>query len=256
MRPGSEYSTTVINCLFLFCKHENQVCYEHFFEAMKTLPSVLFDLPPLVPDIVDSDRARAIVNAREVVWSGSKSVLCWPHVHLYKEQGKFAKHMSASCTPETRGRIEADITILHEMRSQEMFDVVFEFMEVVWTNEGEGGFAVYFRRYYGNGVWSHWWYGAAVVPGVASNQNPIEARHSVQKKLLGNALLNVSPFVMASKSAPLLLAAEGASNADPKKWPSTLEVPPVLTATVAAKARNLQTELKTVEVRTGSLLMK
>jgi hypothetical protein len=73
--------------------------------------------------------------------------------------------------------------------------------------------------------------------------------HSVQKKLLGPELLNASPFVFASKSAPLLLAAAGASNADPKKWPSTLEVKPRLTATVAAKAINLKKTLKTVKVR-------
>ena len=130
-----------------------------------------------------------------------------------------------------------------------MFDVAFEFMEDVWTTEGEGGFALFFRRYYGSSVWSHWWYGAALVPGVAAGQNPIEVGHSVQKKLLGPELLNATPFVFASKSAPLLLAAAGASNADPKKWPSTLEVKPRLTATVAAKAINLKKTLKAVKVR-------
>ena len=247
--PGSEYTTTIFNVLFLSCKHENQVCYRHYFEVMKTLPAVLYNLPPFVPNVVGSDRARAIVNAREQVFPDSRSVLCWIHMDLYRKQGKFAKHMSPTCTAEQRARIEADIVALHEMRTQEMFDVSFEFMEEVWANEGEGGFAVYFRRYYGTPVWSHWWYGAALVPGVAAGQNPIEVGHSVQKKLLGPELLNASPFVFANKSAVLLLAAAGASNAESKKWPSTLEVKPRLTATVAAKAMNLEKTLKTVKVR-------
>ena len=220
--PGSEYCTSILNVLFLSCKHENQVCYERYFEAMKTLPIVLYNLPPFVPTVVGSDRARAIVNAREMVFPDSRSVLCWIHMDLYRKQGKFAKHMSPKCTIEERARIENDIVALHEMRSQEMFDVAFEFMEDVWTTEGEGGFALFFRRYYGSSVWSHWWYGAALVPGVAAGQN---------------------------QSAPLLLAAAGASNADPKKWPSTLEVKPHLTATVAAKAINLKKTLKAVKVR-------
>ena len=247
--PGSEYTTTIINVLFLSCLHENEVCYRHYFESMKSLPVVLYNMQPFVPKVVGSDRARAIVNAREHVFPHSRSVLCWIHMDLYRKQGKFAKHMSSTCTIEERARIEADIVALHEMRTQEMFDVAFEFMEGVWAIEGEGNFAVYFRRYYGTPVWSHWWYRAALVPGVAAGQNPIEVGHSVQKKLLGPELLNASPFVFASKSAPLLLAAAGASNADPKKWPSTLEVKPRLTATVAAKAINLKKTLKTVKVR-------
>ena len=182
-------------------------------------------------------------------WPDSESVLCWIHVHLYLKDGKFAKYMSRTCTAELRARIEADIIALHEMRSQKMFDVVFEFMTVVWTNEGEGDFAVYFRRYYGSSVWSHWWYGAAIIPGVSADQNPLEARHLVQKKVLGSELLNASPYVMANTSLPLLLANEGKSNDDPIKWPSTLEVPPRLTATVAAKAINLKKTLKIVKVR-------
>jgi hypothetical protein len=247
--PGSEYTTTIFNVLFLSCKHENQVCYRHYFEAMKTLPVVLYNLPPFVPNVVGSDRARAIVNAREQVFPDSRSVLCWIHMDLYRKQGKFAKHMSSTCTAEQRARIEADIVALHEMRTQEVFDVAFEFMEELWANEGEGDFAVYFRRYYGTPVWSHWWYGAALVPGVAAGQNQIEVGHSVQKTLLGSELLNAPPFVFANKSAVLLLAAAGASNAESKKWPSTLEVKPRLTATVAAKAMNLEKTLKTVKVR-------
>ena len=103
--------------LFLSCKHENQVCYERFFEAMKTLPVVLYNLLPFVPTVVGSDRARAIVNAREKVFPDSRSVLCWIHMDLYRKQGKFAKHMSSTCTIEERARIENDIVALHEMRS-------------------------------------------------------------------------------------------------------------------------------------------
>ena len=153
--PGSEYTTTILNVLFLSCKHENQVCYEHYFEAMKTLPVVLYNLPPFVPDVVGSDRARAIVNAREQVFPDSRSVLCWIHMDLYRKQGKFAKHMSPTCTIEERARIEADIVALHEMRTQEMSDVALGFMEEVWANEGEWNFAIYVRRYYGAPVWSH-----------------------------------------------------------------------------------------------------
>ena len=74
-RPGSEYSTTIINVLFLCCKHENEVCYRHYFEAMKTLSIVLDNLSRFVPTVVGSDRARAIVNAREEVFPYSRSVL-------------------------------------------------------------------------------------------------------------------------------------------------------------------------------------
>lgn len=252
--PGSDYSTTVINVLFLYCKHENEVCYIHYFNAMQSLPAVLFGLSPFVPDIVGSDRARAIVNAREKVWPTSRSVLCWPHVHLFLTQGKFAKYMSSTCTKDTRARIESDITALHEVRSQAMFDVLFEFMAKVWSSEGEERFSDYFRRHYATGVWSHWWYGAALVPGVAANQNPLEARHSAQKKLLGSELMNVAPFVMATKSGPLLLAAEGASNAEAKKWPANLEVVPRLTPAVAAKARNLKEFMQTCTVRNKIIL--
>lgn len=245
---GSEYSTTIVNTLFLFCKHENQKCYEHFFEVMKTVLTTLFDLPPFIPSVVGSDRARAIVNARAVVWPSSGSALCWIHVNLYLTQGKFGKHMSAACTAELRARIESDIIVLHEMRTQPMFDAMFTAMRSVWELEGEGAFAVYFERFYANGVWSKWWYGAATMPGVSPDQNPMESRHSVQKKLLGEKLLNATPFVMANKSLPLILVAEGAANSDPKKWPSTLQVKPRLTATVAAKAMKLQPTLKTITV--------
>ena len=34
---------------------------------------------------------------------------------LYRKQGKFAKHMSPTCTIEERARIENDIVALHEM---------------------------------------------------------------------------------------------------------------------------------------------
>jgi hypothetical protein len=136
--PGSEYTTTIINVLFLSCLHENEVCYRHYFESMKSLPVVLYNMQPFVPKVVGSDRARAIVNAREHVFPHSRSVLCWIHMDLYRKQGKFAKHMSSTCTIEERARIEADIVALHEMRTQEMFDVAFEFMEGVWANEGGG----------------------------------------------------------------------------------------------------------------------
>jgi hypothetical protein len=245
---GWEYSTTIINVLFLFCKRESQECYEHFFRVMKTLPVTLFDLPEFIPIVVGCDRSRAIVNAREAVWPSSRSALCWIHVNQYLKQGKFTKHMSATCTTETRTRIENDIIFLHEMRTQCMFDAAFKTIKTVWVLEGEGSFATYFERFYATEVWSKWFYAAADMPGVSPDQNPIESRHSVQKKLLGNGLLKATPYAMANTSLPLILAAEGTANADPKKWPSTLQVKPRLTANVAAKAIKLQTTLKTIKV--------
>ena len=60
---GSEYSTTVINCLFEFVKIECTEAYKIYFEVLKMLCFTFLGLPPLVPSIVGSDRAKAIVNA-------------------------------------------------------------------------------------------------------------------------------------------------------------------------------------------------
>jgi hypothetical protein len=220
-----------------------------YFETLQSIVVTLFDLPPLDPDVVGSDRARAIVNAASATWPETRSVLCWPHVSLYLTEGKFAKHMSGECTKEQRERMEADIIMLHQARSQEMFDFVAEFMFEVWVKEGESGFVVYFRRHYGSGIWSRWYYGASLVCGVPANQNSIETRHGTQKGVLGPSLLRACPRTMVETCAPRLLAAEGRSNAEPHKWPATLQVRPRLSATVAAKARGLTRTLQTIQVR-------
>ena len=100
----------------------------------------------------------------------------------------------------------------HEARTEGMFDVLLVAMFEVWTKEGEGKFAVYFRRHYGTGVWKRWWYGAALVPGVSANQNPKESGHARQKAMLGRDLM---------ANAPLILAAEGACNDADRLWPAT-----------------------------------
>ena len=148
--------------------------------------------------------------------------------------------MSASCTAETRESFKSGIIALHEARTEGMFDVLLVSMFEVWTKEGEGKFAVYFRRHYGTGVWKRWWYGAALVPGVSANQNPKESGHARQKAMLGRDLLKATPFVMANASASLILAAEGACNDADRLWPATLQVPRRLSSTVAAQARNLR----------------
>ena len=81
-----------------------------------------------------------------------------------------------------------------------------------------------------------------------ANQNSVESEHSAQKKLLGAALMKAPPLVTMTTSAPVILAAAGVSNAEPHKWPSTLAVKPRLSATVAAKARNLL-NFKSIKVR-------
>ena len=43
---------------------------------------MLLGLNPFIPDIVGSDRARAIVNAALQVWPGAHNAMCWPHVYL------------------------------------------------------------------------------------------------------------------------------------------------------------------------------
>ena len=235
----SEYSTSVINCIFQFCKFESTETYVSYFTAYKDLPVLLLGLDPFIPDIVGSDRARAIVNASLLVWPGTHNVLCWPHVYLYIKGSKFAKYMSSACTAELRESIEGDIISLHEARNQVEFDYVFETMRVVWTKAGEAGFAAYFKRHYATGVWARWWYGASITPGVKANQNSVESEHSAQKKLLGAALMKPPPLVTMNTSAPVMLAAAGKSNAESHTWPSTLAVKPRLSATVAAKARNL-----------------
>jgi len=243
----TEYSTSVIDCLFLFCKVECEEAYRVYFETLKNIVVTLFDLPPLDPAVVGSDRAKAIVNAAAAVFPRARCVLCWPHVSRYITEGKFAKHMSGACTAEQRGRMEADIAMLHQCRSQDMFDFIAAFMFEVWTAEGEGVFVAYFRRHYATGVWSRWWYGAALEAGVPANQNALEIRHSKQKGTLGASLLQACPRVMIGTCAPLLLAAEGASNAQAKKWPATLQVPPRLSAIVAAKARIVAQSLQTIQ---------
>ena len=250
---GSEYSTTVINCLFQFCRVECGQAYESFFSTMKNLPANLFGLDPFMPDIVGCDRSPAIVNASLAIWPDTFNVLCWPHVSLYLTEGKFRKHMSQSCTPETRDLIEGDIIALHSARSEAMFDVLFECMSVVWTDAGEAGFVAYFRRHYGNGVWKRWWYGAACVPGVPANQNSKESQHKRHKIILGKDLLNAPPLTTATVSVPLILAAEGKANAEKDKWPSTLTVVPRLSATVAAKARNLTPKFLSVRLHAPAL---
>jgi hypothetical protein len=248
--PGgkSEFRTSCLNCLFLFCKVECEFTYVVFFETLSNLVFTLFGLPPFVPNVAGSDRSRAIVNAAVAVWPGVHCVLCWPHVAQYLKDGKMAKHMSPECTKELRERIEDDIYSLHEARTQQMFDFLVGYMAEVWTKEGEGGFALYFKRHYGTGVWSHWWVRAADVPGVPANQNPLECRHSRQKHILGPNLLKACPGVMFRTCAPLLLSAEAVSNAKPSKWPATLEVTPRLSAPMAAKARNLLGTLQTTKV--------
>jgi len=190
----SEYSTSVINCIFQFCKFESTETYVSYFTAYKDLPVLLLGLDPFIPDIVGSDRARAIVNASLLVWPGTHNVLCWPHVYLYIKGSKFAKYMSSACTAELRESIEGDIISLHEARNQVEFDYVFETMRVVWTKAGEAGFAAYFKRHYATGVWARWWYGASITPGVKANQNSVESEHSAQKKLLGAALMKAPPL--------------------------------------------------------------
>ena len=113
---------------------------------------MLLGLNPFIPDIVGSDRARAIVNAALQVWPGTHNALCWPHVYPYVKGGKFAKYMSSACTAELRARIEGDIISLHETRNQVQFDYFFETMRVVWTKAGEADFAAYFKRHYATGV--------------------------------------------------------------------------------------------------------
>ena len=245
---GSEYSTTVINCLFEFVKIECTEAYKIYFEVLKMLCFTFLGLPPLVPSIVGSDRAKAIVNAALLVWPDTRCVLCWIHVYIYLVSGKFAKYMSSACTAETRARIEADITALHYARNQEMFGFLLECMLKVWTREGEQTFAAYFKRYYGTGVWSRWHCSAIQQPGVKADQNPQETRHKNQKALLGKGLLKATPYVMANVSAPLIVASEGASNAEEKKWPSVLQPVPRLSGTVAAKARKLG-NLRSIKVR-------
>jgi hypothetical protein len=239
--PGglSESVTTIINCLFQFCKTESGPTYKVFFETMKNLPVVMLGLPPFMPAVVGSDRSKAIVNAALEVWPDTRCVLCWPHVYLYLKKGKFSKYMSAECTLELRERIEADIIALHQSRNQAMFDHLATVVAAVWEKEGEASFAAYFVRHYATGVWARWFYSASEMPGANANQNPLEARHSRQKKVVGKKLLKSGPFICANKSAPLILAAEGDSNAEAHKWPSTSAVVPRLSATVASKARNL-----------------
>lgn len=239
--PGdkSEYATTIINCLFQFCKRECQPAYKSYFVTMKNLPVVMLGMGPFEPAVVGSDRAPAISNAAVEVWPNTRCVLCWPHVYLYIKQGKFGKYMSPQCTPELRARIEADITSLHQARNQDMFDCLFTVMADVWADEGEGDFAAYFERHYASGIWSRWFYRASNMPGANANQNPVEARHNRQKKVIGKKNLNASALVVANRSAPLIVASEGISNAELHKWPSTAQVIPRLSATVAAKARNL-----------------
>ena len=153
--PGSgssEYSTSVTNCIFQFCKFESTETYGSYFTAYKELPVLLLGLNPFIPDIAGSDRARAIVNAALQVWPGTHNALCWPHVYLYVKGGKFAKYMPSACTAELRARIEGDIISLHETRNQVQFDYFFETMRVVWTKAGEADFAAYFKRHYATGV--------------------------------------------------------------------------------------------------------
>ena len=75
---------------------------------------MLLGLDPFIPDIVGSDRARAIVNASLLVWPGTHNALCWPHVYLYIKCSKFAKYMSSACTAELRESTEGDIISLHK----------------------------------------------------------------------------------------------------------------------------------------------
>jgi len=248
--PGSgtsEYSTTVINCLFQFVKRECQPAYVHYMSTLKELPRLL-GMGPFTPDVVGSDRAPAISNAAVTVWPLAWCVLCWPHVYLYIMQGKFAKKMSAGCTAELRERIEADIISLHQARNQAMFDYLFTVMAAVWTKEGEREFAAYFERHYASGIWSRWFYSASEMPGASANQNPLESRHNRQKKVIGKKNLKATALVVCNHTAPVLLADEGASNAEPHKWPATASVVPRLSGTVAAKSRNLVVNLKSIKV--------
>jgi hypothetical protein len=247
--PGdSEYSTTVMNCLFQFCRVECQDSYESYFRTLRDLPQVLFGSPPLLVHIVGSDRSRSIINAANTVFPGVHCVLCWPHVFLYVRSGKIARHMSSTCTTEMREKIEGDIFTLHEVKSEMMFDILLKSMMQVWTTNGEGGFAEYFERHYGTNVFKRWWVGSSLEKGVSANQNPKESDHAFQKSVLGKSSLKATPFVVATKSAPLILAAEGRKNDEEHKWPATLVVAPRLTAKVAAHARALQATIKTVSV--------
>ena len=190
--PGdaSEYSTTVVNCIFEFVKIEFTEAYKVYFEVMKMLSCTFLGLPPLVPSIVGSDRAKAIVNAALLVWPGTRCVLCWIRVYIYLVSGKFTKYMSSACTAETRTRIEADITALHYARNQDMFDYLLEYMLRVWAKEREQTFAVYFKRHYGTGEWSRWHYSASQQPGVKADQNLQETRHNGHRR----ATAAVSPL--------------------------------------------------------------
>jgi len=60
--------------------------------------------------------------------------------------------------------------------------------------------------------------------------------------------MKAPPLETMTTSAPVILAAAGDSNAEPHKWPSMLAVKPRLSATVAAKARNLLNS-KSIKVR-------
>ena len=65
---GSEYSTTIINCVFQFCRVECEAAYKSFFDTAKALPETLFGMAPLIPATLGSDRSRAIVNAALETW--------------------------------------------------------------------------------------------------------------------------------------------------------------------------------------------
>ena len=242
---GSEYSTTVINSLFQFCRVECTESYRHYFGTLKAIPMTFFSAAaPFEPRVIGSDRAKAIVKAAIDVFPNTHCVLCWPHVYLYLTGGRFFKYMSSTCTKETREGIEADIELLHQARNQLMFDELFACMAEVWRGEDEGEFAEYFEKNYATGVWSRWFYSAALMPGVPANQNAVEAHHNQIKKVLGKDLLKAPPLIMATVSAPLILAAEGTSNGEIHKWPATVRVAPRLSATIAARAREL---LKTIQ---------
>ena len=206
-RKGDAWRHKFFPFLYIFCRTERADRVAVGFEVLRDCTANFFERPAFVPRILQIDHTEAFVNGARTVWGDAVDVAtCWPHMArkaLGDNKGLFQNQAFFQTA-------EKHMHKLHLARTLPQFLNIWGAVKREWEAAGELALVAWFQQYYITQPWAAWFVTASGVPGIPSNNQPIESEHKLIKvkkitelrAVMGRVLHKQFPHLLKSAADP------------------------------------------------------